>query len=222
MKKQLEPDYTIKFIVVGDSNVGKSCLVRKYTHDHWSPEQDPTIGVDIGFKTIQLADKKVKVAIYDLGGHKNFKSITETYYKGTAGILLCYAVDDPKSFKRMSVWLADLLPMIHPQTVISLVATKKDTGTKFSSETVLKESGEWFKNNHSRIDYFIETSAKTGENIELIFELMVGHILAKVSCGMIPYEQLMEIGIRLDAERAKKYQRDHRIANGKFECCSIQ
>lgn len=91
-------NYLVKVIVIGDSGVGKTNLITRFCQNHFKDSYVATIGVDFKIKTLPIGDKKFKMQIWDTAGQERFKNITQTYYKGAAGILLVYSITQPSSF----------------------------------------------------------------------------------------------------------------------------
>lgn len=96
-------DFLIKLLLIGDSGVGKSCCLLRFSEDSFTPSFITTIGIDFKIRTIELDGKRVKLQIWDTAGQERFRTITTAYYRGAMGILLVYDVTDEKSFN--SVYL---------------------------------------------------------------------------------------------------------------------
>ena len=94
-------DYLVKVIVIGDSGVGKTNLITRFCENHFKDTYVATIGVDFKIKSLVVNDKKFKMQIWDTAGQERFKNITQTYYKGAAGILMAYSITDPTSFSNI-------------------------------------------------------------------------------------------------------------------------
>ena len=160
----------IKVIVIGDSTCGKTSLLRQFVDKRFDPLQDMTVGVDLGFKNIQIGERFFKAQIWDTSGQEVFQSITRVYYRGAHVILLVYDVTNERSYVHVkkwfdhirSVWRDDYSP-----TVI-LVGNKTDLGCH---RVISTEEGEAFAWRHDMM--FCETSAKTGEGVEDAFLLPV-------------------------------------------------
>lgn len=90
--------YAIKLIVIGDSGVGKTNLITRFCENHFKETYVATIGVDFKIKTLPIGDKTFKMQIWDTAGQERFKNITQAYYKGAAGIIMTYSVNDNASF----------------------------------------------------------------------------------------------------------------------------
>lgn len=97
-----------KLIVIGDSGVGKTNIIIKFTEEYFKDNYVATIGVDFKVKTIQVDDKKIRLQIWDTAGQERYKNITETYYKGAAGIVLVYAVNDRNTFVNLEKWIVQM------------------------------------------------------------------------------------------------------------------
>lgn len=94
-------DFLIKLLLIGDSGVGKSCCLLRFSEDSFTPSFITTIGIDFKIRTIELDGKRVKLQIWDTAGQERFRTITTAYYRGAMGILLVYDVTDERSFNSM-------------------------------------------------------------------------------------------------------------------------
>jgi small GTP-binding protein len=95
-------DFLIKLLLIGDSGVGKSCCLLRFSEDSFTPSFITTIGIDFKIRTIELDGKRVKLQIWDTAGQERFRTITTAYYRGAMGILLVYDVTDERSFNSTS------------------------------------------------------------------------------------------------------------------------
>jgi small GTP-binding protein len=93
----------IKLLLIGDSGVGKSCCLLRFSEDSFTPSFITTIGIDFKIRTIELDGKRVKLQIWDTAGQERFRTITTAYYRGAMGILLVYDVTDERSFNSMDL-----------------------------------------------------------------------------------------------------------------------
>eukprot|EP00662_Eupelagonemidae_sp_cell21_P055459 gene55459-57495_t len=91
-------DYLFKYIIIGDSAVGKSCLLLQYTDQRFEPVHDMTIGVEFGTRMVDLDGRRVKMQIWDTAGQESFRSITRSYFRGAVGALLVYDVTRRETF----------------------------------------------------------------------------------------------------------------------------
>ena len=124
--KSNEHDFLAKVIIIGDSGVGKTNLLTKFCDGVFRDSYVATIGVDFKLKTIQLEDAKVKLQIWDTAGQERFRNITQTYYKGAAGIILAYAVNNKQSFKNINSWIKQIESNTVESVSKILIATKCD------------------------------------------------------------------------------------------------
>ena len=155
--------YLFKYIVIGDTGVGKSCLLLQFTDKRFRPDHDLTIGVEFGARLISLDGKQIKLQIWDTAGQESFRSITRSYYRGATGALLVYDVSRRDTFEHLSGWLEEARQNGNNNMVIMLIGNKCDLEVR----EVSKEEGQKFAAKHGLI--FLETSAKTAQNVEEAF-----------------------------------------------------
>mmetsp|Transcript_37790 Transcript_37790/g.33821 ORF Transcript_37790/g.33821 Transcript_37790/m.33821 type:complete len:108 (+) Transcript_37790:118-441(+) len=98
-------DFIAKLLIIGDSGVGKTCLLLRYCENNFTVSHLATIGIDFKLKNIEVDGKKIKMQIWDTAGQERFKTITQTYYRGAMGIILTYSVTDRDSFNNVESWL---------------------------------------------------------------------------------------------------------------------
>ena len=166
-------DEKIKIMLLGDSSVGKTSIIKRYCKNQYSNSFISTIGVDfetkyinIDFKTkyIKIGEYSVKVLIWDTAGQEKFRNIAKQYYKGANGVLLIYDVTNKKSFERIAYWMNELKDNNQIKELdICLVGNKID----LEGRVITREEGEKFALDND-IKYF-EVSAKTSEGIEELF-----------------------------------------------------
>jgi small GTP-binding protein len=123
--------YLFKFIVIGDSGVGKSCLLLQFTDRRFQPDHDLTIGVEFGAKTISVSDKTIKLQIWDTvsprqAGQENFKSVTRAYFRGAVAALLVFDVTSRESFEHAGNWLREAKQSAGEAVTTLLVGNKTD------------------------------------------------------------------------------------------------
>ena len=166
-KKQKELLY--KILLLGDSSVGKTCFLMRYTDNTFQEIHMSTIGLDYKLKNVQLDDGKiVKIQIWDTAGQDRFRSITKNYYKGAHGIILIYDVTSRKTFENVKNWVSQIKEEVSDKVIIILVGNKIDDE---SNRKVSKEEGKKMANDCG-LDFF-ETSAKSGLNIDSTFNELV-------------------------------------------------
>lgn len=163
---------TLKILIIGESGVGKSSLLLRFTDDLFDPQLSATIGVDFKVKTITVEGNKTKLAIWDTAGQERFRTLTPSYYRGAQGAILVYDVSSRETFTKLDNWLSELETFANkPEIVKMLIGNKIDK----SNREVTKEEGLKFARKHSML--FIEASAKTKEGVEIAFEELVEKIL---------------------------------------------
>merc|ERR1711865_311569 len=160
-------DYLIKLLLIGDSGVGKSCLLCRYSEDIFNNKFITTIGIDFKIRTIELDGKKIKLQIWDTAGQERFRTITQAYYRGAMGILLVYDVTDEKSFSNIRSWMRNIEQHANTEVVKVLLGNKCDMKQK---RTVKQEDGEELAKEYG-IEFF-ETSAKDKINVDQAFTRM--------------------------------------------------
>ena len=161
-----------KVLLLGDSTVGKTCVLLKYTDKIFQDTHMMTIGLDYRLKTMKLQNgQDVKLQIWDTAGQDRFRSITKNYYKGSNGIILIYDVTSLKTFENVKSWVSQIHEEISDKVVIYLVGNKVDMEEE---RKVTTEEGQ--KLAEELGVPFIETSAKSGLNIDEIFNDIVERI----------------------------------------------
>jgi len=157
-------DYLIKLLLIGDSGVGKSCLLLRFSDDSFTPSFITTIGIDFKIRTIELDGKRIKLQIWDTAGQERFRTITTAYYRGAMGILLVYDVTDEKSFGNIRNWIRNIEQHATESVNKMLIGNKCDMVDKKVIDTARGKS--------LADEYgikFLETSAKTGAGVEDAF-----------------------------------------------------
>ncbi|GMT28733.1 hypothetical protein PFISCL1PPCAC_20030 [Pristionchus fissidentatus] len=171
--------YLFKYIIIGDTGVGKSCLLLQFTDKRFQPVHDLTIGVEFGARMITIDGKQIKLQIWDTAGQESFRSITRSYYRGAAGALLVYDITRRDTFNHLTSWLEDARQHSNSNMVIMLIGNKSDLEAR---REVKKEEGEAFAREHGLI--FMETSAKTAANVEEAFIDTAKEIYRKIQEGV--------------------------------------
>jgi len=167
-------DIMIKLLIIGDSSVGKTCLLQKFCDGIYADTHIATIGIDFKIKTIDVENKKIKMQIWDTAGQEKFKSIVQTYYKGAMGIIVVYSIGDRRSFSNVEAWMKQIKQNAAPDIAIILVGNKSD----LPDRQVEASDGEDLARRH-KIKFF-ETSAKEGYNVNQAFMEIAKEIKDKV------------------------------------------
>ena len=171
MSSQLEYDYLFKYLIIGNSGVGKSCLLIRFTDDKYEDGYVTTIGVDFKIKTLIIEGKSVKLQIWDTAGQERFRNIVSTYYKGGHGIMMVYDITDLESFRYLDSWLKEIEKNASKNVYKILVGNKSD----LENRKITFEKGKEFANLHGM--KFFETSAKENRNVEEAFKEMTKDII---------------------------------------------
>nr|CAD2185231.1 unnamed protein product [Meloidogyne enterolobii] len=158
--------YLFKVVLVGNAGVGKTCLVRKFTQGVFPPGQSATIGVDFMIKTLNVNGDKIKLQIWDTAGQERFRSITQSYYRSAHAIVLAYDVSCQPTFDCINEWINEIEQYANKKALRILVGTKVDKEEEREVPTHIGESFAAANN----FDYFVETSAASSENVEILFQ----------------------------------------------------
>ncbi|EDL10785.1 RAB8A, member RAS oncogene family, isoform CRA_b [Mus musculus] len=101
-------DYLFKLLLIGDSGVGKTCVLFRFSEDAFNSTFISTIGIDFKIRTIELDGKRIKLQIWDTAGQERFRTITTAYYRGAMGIMLVYDITNEKSFDNIRNWIRNI------------------------------------------------------------------------------------------------------------------
>jgi len=153
-------DFLIKLLLIGDSGVGKSCLLLRFSDDSFTTSFITTIGIDFKIKTIELDGKRIKLQIWDTAGQERFRTITTAYYRGAMGILLVYDVTDEQSFQNIRNWIRNIEQHAADNVDKVLVGNKCD----MEAEKVVETARGLSLADEYGIKFF-ETSAKANINV---------------------------------------------------------
>jgi len=170
-----EYDYLFKLLLIGDSGVGKSCLLLRFADDTYTDSYISTIGVDFKIRTVDLDTKTIKLQIWDTAGQERFRTITSSYYRGAHGIIIVYDITDKESFDNVRQWLFEIDRYASENVCKLLVGNKSDLANKRAVEF---EAAKSFADELSIP--FLETSAKNATNVEQAFLTMAAQIKNKM------------------------------------------
>ena len=167
-------DYIFKIVLIGDTCVGKSCILVRFSDDVFVENYVTTIGVDFRFKTMIVKNKIAKIQIWDTAGQERYRSITTAYYRGAAAIIICCDSTNKESFYNINNWIdeiskytdkdVDKLVLMNKCDLIQERQIDKNEISKFEKENGLK---------------IMEVSAKTGNGIDKAFEYIIERLIDK-------------------------------------------
>jgi small GTP-binding protein len=159
-----EYDYLFKLILIGDSGVGKSCLLNRFADDVYTDSYISTIGVDFKIRTVETDGKICKLQIWDTAGQERFRTITSSYYRGAHGILLVFDITNTESFTNIQTWFKEVNTYASETVNLILVGTKSDL---YDKRKILYSDAYEFAKQHNM--EYIETSSKCSINIDEVF-----------------------------------------------------
>ncbi|KAF9123841.1 hypothetical protein BGW39_008643 [Mortierella sp. 14UC] len=176
-------DFLFKIVLIGDSGVGKSNLLSRFTRGDFNLESKSTIGVDFGARTVQVEDgKMIKAQIWDTAGQERYRAITSAYYRGAVGALLLYDITQHGTYESVSRWLSEVREHADPNIIVMMVGNKSDLRHLRSIHT---EEAKGFAEENGLM--FIETSALDATNVDIAFTNLLTEIY-KVVTNHVPKE----------------------------------
>ncbi|TDL20209.1 ras-related protein Rab2BV [Rickenella mellea] len=158
-------DFLFKVVLLGDSGVGKSNLLSRYTRKEFNLDSKSTIGVEFATRTINVDGRIVKAQIWDTAGQERYRAITSAYYRGAVGALLVYDITKQGSYRNVQRWLKELRDHVDSNIVISLIGNKSDLK---HLRAVSTDEAQWFSTENGLS--FVETSALDASNVENAFQ----------------------------------------------------
>ncbi|KAJ8484231.1 hypothetical protein OPV22_016716 [Ensete ventricosum] len=171
-----EYDYLFKVVLIGDSGVGKSNLLSRFTRNEFCLESKSTIGVEFATRTLQVEGRTIKAQIWDTAGQERYRAITSAYYRGALGAILVYDVTKPTTFENVSRWLKELRDHADTNIVIMLIGNKTDLK---QLRAVTSEDAQSYAEKEGLS--YIETSALEATNVEQAFQLILAEIYRVIS-----------------------------------------
>ncbi|XP_048767674.1 ras-related protein Rab-35-like [Ostrea edulis] len=203
-----EYDHLFKLLIIGDSGVGKSSLLLRFSDNTFSGTYITTIGVDFKIRTVDVNGEKVKLQIWDTAGQERFRTITSTYYRGTHGVIVVYDVTSGESFANVKRWLHEIDQNCDVVNRI-LVGNKDDDSDR---KVVLTQDANRFADQMG-IQLF-ETSAKENKNVEEMFLAITRLVLATK-------KEQMKKAAEQPAESIKLNKKSTGGGGGKKGCCKV-
>ena len=158
-------NYMFKMVIIGDTGVGKSNLLSRFTKDEFTKDSKATIGVEFATRSIEHDGKMIEAQVWDTAGQERYRAITTAYYRGAIGALLVYDITNRASFQNCDRWLRELRAHTDPQVVAMLVGNKCDM--RHRQQVDVEDAKDFAEDNNLA---FIETSALDSTNVDLAFE----------------------------------------------------
>ena len=201
-------DVLFKIVLIGDSFVGKTNIMSKYLKNEFHEDSKATVGVEFGAKKFDIEGKSVKAQIWDTAGQERYKAITTTYYKGAKGALIVYDITRKETFDSVDRWISELVNSGDKNMTMLLIGNKCDLDTQ---RQVTKEQGEE-KAKAFKVA-FLETSASSGENLDVAFEMIMKEVYSKCKNELDEDDGMeeMQMGKEIDLTKENKVE--------KKKCC---
>ena len=181
-------DKIYKILLIGESNVGKTSLILRYTDNEFKESGIGTCGVDVKFKYVSLNNTKIKLDIWDTAGQERFRGLARNYFKGGNGFILVYDITNKKSFDMLKGWMNDVKEKSEKEYKLLLIGNKKDRDNE--RQVDIEAVKEFSKKNKVS---FLEVSAKTGEGVENMFNTLVQELLTSTNLGGVNDESDADI-----------------------------
>ncbi|XP_050987247.1 ras-related protein Rab-25b [Labeo rohita] len=169
-------NFVFKVVLIGESGVGKSNLLSRFTKNEFNHDSRTTIGVEFSTRTVQLNGLTIKAQIWDTAGLERYRAITSAYYRGAVGALLVYDISKHLTYESAERWLKELYDHADPHIVVMLVGNKTDLA---AVRSVPMEDAKDFAEKNGLL--FMETSALESINVEAAFNTVLTEIHKKVS-----------------------------------------
>ena len=173
-------DYLFKILLIGDSGVGKSCLLLRFMDETYTDSYISTIGVDFRIRSIEVDGKHIKLQIWDTAGQERFRTITSSYYRGANGIIVVYDITDKESFENIKQWLQEIERYASDSVIALLIGNKSDLK---ENRQVSRHTAQEFSQ-YNNMD-FLETSAKENKNVGNFFVRIAQKILEKQDANIL-------------------------------------
>ncbi|KAH7544771.1 ras-related protein RABA4c isoform X1 [Ziziphus jujuba] len=209
-------DYVFKVVLIGDSAVGKSQLLARFSRNEFSLDSKATIGVEFQTKTLVIDHKTIKAQIWDTAGQERYRAVTSAYYRGAVGAMLVYDITKRQSFDHVARWLEELRGHADKNIVIMLVGNKTDLG---SLRNVSTEDAKEFAQMENL--FFMETSALEATNVESAFLAVLTEIYRIISKKALTANEELESGGSASLLKGTKIvvPGQEPQPEGRFSCC---
>uniref|UniRef100_A0A8C4EQN6 Ras-related protein Rab-25 n=1 Tax=Dicentrarchus labrax TaxID=13489 RepID=A0A8C4EQN6_DICLA len=186
-------------VLIGESGVGKSNLLSRFTKNEFTHDSRTTIGVEFSTRTVQLSGFTIKAQIWDTAGLERYRAITSAYYRGAVGALLVYDITKHLTYESVERWLKELYDHADPHIVVMLVGNKTDLESERSVPT---EEAQGFAEKNGLL--FLETSALESTNVEAAFNNVLAEIQRKVSSKEVVRGSISAVSLNSRAENTEE------------------
>ncbi|XP_040267989.1 ras-related protein Rab-25 [Bufo bufo] len=205
-----EYNFVFKVVLIGESGVGKTNLLSRFTRNEFNHDSRTTIGVEFSTRTLTLDGHLVKAQIWDTAGLERYRAITSAYYRGAVGALLVYDITKQQSYESVDRWLKELYDHAEASIIVMMVGNKSDL--KDEAREVPTEEAKMYADSNGLL--FMETSALDSTNVELAFETILRDIYTRVlkSKGGEPKENTVVLSNDTSATQAQDTE-------AKKSCC---
>ena len=208
-------NYLMKFILIGNSGVGKSTMLFQFIDDKFRKGIEPTIGIEFGTKLMDIDGQSIRLQIWDSAGQENYRSITRSYYRNTVCTFLIYDITNKKSFDDIKTWLNEAKTFGNENMHFVLLGNKCELS---DNRVVSFQEGKKFAQDNNLI--FFEISAKENINITKAFETAVEKILSDIKRGVIdPYNDNIGVKVGVSSDRRLTLNNNTFKKKRKRKCC---
>ena len=183
--------YSVKYIIVGDSSVGKSNILLRFSRNVFDPGHQATLGIEFANKHILYNNIDYLVQVWDTAGQENFRSVTRAYYKASAVAMVVYDITNEESFQNIQSWIKDCKDLAPKTVQMVLIGNKSDLE---ESRVITKERGEELARENRMM--FFETSALNGNGVEEAFQKSIELVDQKIRSGFYDLTNSSNQGIK--------------------------
>ena len=177
-------DYAFKFILVGDTGVGKTSIISRFITGEFSPDHEFTIGVEFGAKTISVNNRVIKLQIWDTAGQEQFRAVTRSYYRSSAAALVIFDTTRKETFRSVARWVEDVRNNSNKDVVLVLIGNKVDL---VQERMVSRNEAAKLSQDFGML--YLQTSALRQDNVERAFVWPAGNILDRIEGGYIKVDE---------------------------------
>ncbi|XP_072249981.1 ras-related protein Rab-42b [Leuresthes tenuis] len=197
--------YQFRIIMLGDSTVGKSSLLKRYTEDMFLESINQTVGVDFYVHFLEVEPGvRVKLQFWDTAGQERFRSVTRSYYRNSVGGLLVFDMTSRDSFDHVKEWHAEVCERVQPHKVLFILVGQKSDRDTYGERVVSREEAEKLAGQLGMP--YVEASAKTGHNVKESFELLARRVYQGLLSGEVELQEGWD-GVKCAAPQALQLQR---------------